>query len=168
VIDACGTAYRRTIHAEEPAAAVHSMETMEKLVRDETARPRTAVAIATLFAFIAIIVAAIGVYGVFSYESIHRARELAVHSAIGASPAQILGIALRQSLAVAAIGTAIGLLAAAVLTRFLSTLLFEVSHLDITTFVLAGAGLLTIVVLASVVPAQRAARVDPVLLLRSE
>ena len=75
---------------------------------------------------------------------------------------------LRQSLSVAAVGAAIGLAAASMLTRFLRTLLFEVSHLDITTFVLAGAGLLTIVLLASVVPARRAARVNPALLLRSE
>jgi putative ABC transport system permease protein len=161
-------AIRRTIQAEEPAAAVYSVETMEKMLADETARQRTAVAIATLFAFIAIIVAAIGVYGVVSYEIVHRARELAVHSALGASPGRILGITLRQSLSVAAVGAAIGLAAASMLTRFLRTLLFEVSPLDITTFALAGAGLLTIVVLASVVPARRAARVNPALLLRSE
>ena len=161
-------AIRRTIQREEPAAAVHSVETMEKMVADETARQRTAVAIATLFAFIAITVAAIGVYGVVSYDVVHRARELAVRSALGASPGRILGITLRQSLSMAAVGAAIGLTAASMLTRFLRTLLFEVSPLDLTTFVLAGAGLLTIVLLASVVPARRAARVNPALLLRSE
>jgi putative ABC transport system permease protein len=161
-------AIRRTIHGEEPAAAVHSVETMEKMVAAETARQRTAVAVATLFAFIAIFVAAIGVYGVVSYEIVHRARELAVHSALGASPGRILWTTLRQSVSVAAVGAAVGVAAASMLTRFLRTLLFEVSHLDVTSFVLAGAGLLTIVLLASAVPARRAARVNPALLLRSE
>ena len=161
-------AIRRTIHEEEPAAAVHSVETMEKMVADETARQRTAVAIATLFALIAIVVSAIGVYGVVSYEVVHRARELAVRSALGASPRRLLGMTLRQSLSVAGTGAAIGLAAAVMLTRFLRTLLFEVSHLDLATFVLAGAGLLAIVLVASVVPAWRAARVNPALLLRSE
>jgi putative ABC transport system permease protein len=103
-----------------------------------------------------------------AYEVVHRAREVAVHSALGASPRRLLGMTLRQSLSVAGTGAAIGLAAAAMLTRFLRTLLFEVSHLDLATFVLAGAGLLTIVLLASVVPAWRAARVNPALLLRSE
>ena len=156
------------VRAEEPAAAVHSIETMAKLLAEETRRQRTAVAIAVLFSLIAIVVAALGVYAAFSYEITQRARELAVHAAIGATPAQLLQLTLRQSILLGAIGAAIGLTAAAGLTGFLNALLFDVAPLDLATFVVAGAVLMAIVILASLVPARRATRVDPISLLRSE
>ena len=95
---------------------------MAKLLADETRRQRTAVAIAVLFSLIAIVVAALGVYAAFSYEITQRARELAVHAAIGATPAQLLQLTLRQSILLGAIGAAIGLTAAAGLTGFLNAL----------------------------------------------
>ena len=159
---------RQAIQAAAPEAAVHSVGTMEQLTSAEIARQRTAVIIATAFAFMAIFVAAVGVYAVSSYEVANRTRELAVRAAIGASPAQILGGALRHSVALGLGGAVIGLLIAALVTRFLAAILFEVTPLDAASFVAAGGGLLAIVVLASVVPARRAARVDPALLLRSE
>ncbi len=159
---------RQTVQAQDPAATVYSAETMERLVANELSRPRTAVAIAALFALTAIFVAAIGVYGVVSYDVTHRARELAVHAAIGASPRQILARTLRQSLVVGAIGAVLGLGAAALLTRQLATLLFEIEPLDAVTFAAAGFALLAVVLAASLVPARRAAAVDPALLLRSE
>jgi putative ABC transport system permease protein len=159
---------RRTIQHAEPAAAVHSVDTMEQLLARESAGPRAAVAVAALFAFIAVFVTAVGVYAVFSYDVSQRARELAVHSAIGASPGRIIGMTLRQSLGVGVAGALAGLSVAAVLTRYLAAVLFEVQPLDALTFGFAGVGLLAIVVLASLMPAQRAARVDPVALLRAE
>ena len=159
---------RQAIQAAAPEAAVHSVGTIEQLASAEIARQRTAVIIATAFAFMAIFVAAVGVYAVSSYEVTNRTRDLAVRAAIGASPAQILGGALRQSVVLGVGGAVIGLLVASLVTRFLAALLFEVMPLDAASFVAAGAGLLAIVVLASVVPARRAARVDPALLLRSE
>lgn len=162
------TSLRRAIQAAAPAAAVHAVGTMEQLTSAEVARQRTAVIIATVFAFMAIFVAAVGVYAVPSYEVANRTRELAVRAAVGASPAQILGGALRQSLVLGLGGAVIGLLVASLVTRFLAAMLFEVTHLDAASFVAAGAGLLAIVLLASVGPARRAARVDPALLLRSE
>jgi putative ABC transport system permease protein len=162
------TSLRQAVQAAAPAAAVHSVGTMEQLTSAEVARQRTAVIIATAFAFMAIFVAAVGVYAVSSYEVANRTRELAVRVAVGASPAQILGGALRQSLVLGLGGAVIGLLLASLVTRFLAAMLFEVTHLDAASFVAAGAGLLAIVVLASVGPTRRAARVDPALLLRSE
>jgi putative ABC transport system permease protein len=158
---------RRTIEAEEPAAAVHSVDTMEKLAADEIARPRTAVAVATLFALTAIVVAAMACT-VCSRSTSHSARELAVHSAVGASPAQILGRTIRQSLTLGALGAVSGLGVAALVTRHLATLLFEIQPLDAASFAAAGCGLLAIVVAASLSPARRAAAVDPVVLLRSD
>jgi putative ABC transport system permease protein len=161
-------AIRRAVQAQEPAAAVYSEETMESAAANELSRPRTAAAIAALFALAAIFVAAIGVYGVVSYEVTQRARELAVHAAVGASPRHILSRTLQQSLAVGAIGAVFGLGAAALLTRHLATLLFEIEPLDAITFATAGVSLLTIVLAASLVPARRAAAIDPALLLKTE
>jgi putative ABC transport system permease protein len=162
------TAIRRTVGEAEPAAAVLSVDTMQQATAEEIARPRAAMAVAALFALTAIFIAAAGVYGVFSYDITQRTRELAIHSAVGASPRQILDMTLRHGLAIGAVGAALGLGAAAMLTRYLTTLLFEVRPLDATAFVGAGAGLLMIVVFASLAPARRAASVDPVLLLRSD
>jgi putative ABC transport system permease protein len=158
----------RAIRRVEPAAAVHSVDTMEQLLAQETARPRAAVAVATLFAIIAVFVAAVGVYGVFSYDVSTRSREFAVHSAIGATPQRLVGMTLRHALVLGATGVAIGLGLASLLTRYLTAVLFEVTSLDAWTFVFAGCGVIAMVVIASLLPAGRAARVDPVTLLRTE
>lgn len=160
--------FRRTLSSVEPAAAVHSIASMDQLMADELARPQAAMAIGTLFALLAVVVAGIGVYAVYSFEITHRRRELAVHAALGASPVQIVGATLRQALALGAIGTVAGLLAASWLTQFLAAILFEVQPLDAVSFSLAATGILAIVTLASLAPARRAARIDPAVLLRSE
>ena len=159
---------RRTISSIEPGAAVHSIDSMDQLMADEIARPRAAMAIGTLFALLAVIVAGIGVYAVFSFEITHRRRELAIHAAVGASPAQILRATLRQGLTLGAIGTVAGLAVASWLTQFLAAILFEIAPIDAVSFAVAAAGLLAIVTLASLAPARRAARVDPAVLLRTE
>ncbi len=166
--DAVVAAVRETIRREEPTATIHSVKTMEAMVNREIARPQTAVAVALVFALIAIAVAAVGVYAVFAYDIAHRARELAVRAAVGATPSQILGGVLKQALLIGAAGAVIGLGVSSLATRALQATLFEVTPLDVTTFGIAGAGLLAIVVLASVIPARRAARVEPTLLLGSE
>ena len=160
--------FRRTINSVEPAAAVHSIETMDQLMAAEIARPRAAMAIGLLFALCAVIVASIGVYAVFSFEIAHRRREFAVHAALGASPARILRAVLQRGLLLGTIGTVAGLSAASWLTQFLSAILFEVAPIDVTSFAVAAASLLVIVTLASLAPARRAARSDPAVLLRTE
>ena len=155
---------RRAIAGVEPAAAVHSIETMDALMSREIARPRAAMAIGALFAGLAVVVAGIGVYAVFAFELFHRRRELAVHAAVGAQPRQILRAVLRQGLVLGAIGTSIGLAAAAWATPFLSAFLFEVPALDALSFLGAGGFALFIVTLASLAPARRAAQVNPSML----
>jgi ABC-type antimicrobial peptide transport system permease subunit len=161
-------AFRRTIGGVEPEAAVRSIASMEELMADEIARPRAAVAIGSLFALVAVVLAGIGVYAVLSFEIGRRHRELAVHAAVGASPGQILGATLRQGLALGSLGTLIGLVTASWLTQFLAAALFEVTPLDAVSFALAAAGLLAMVTLATLGPARHAARVDPAVLLRAE
>jgi ABC-type antimicrobial peptide transport system permease subunit len=147
---------------------VRSIASMEELMADEIARPRAAVAIGSLFALVAVVLAGIGVYAVLSFEIGRRHRELAVHAAVGASPGQILGATLRQGLALGSLGTLIGLVTASWLTQFLAAALFEVTPLDAVSFALAAAGLLAMVTLATLGPARHAARVDPAVLLRAE
>jgi ABC-type antimicrobial peptide transport system permease subunit len=141
---------------------------MEELVANEIARPRTAAAVAMLFTTMAILVAAIGVYAVFAYDLAHRSRELAVRSAVGATPAQLFSAVVRASVTLGTLGAALGLVASSLLTRFLRAILFEVTPLDATSFGISGICLLAIVVAAAAVPARRASKVDPMSLLRSD
>jgi ABC-type antimicrobial peptide transport system permease subunit len=141
---------------------------MEDLLDRELSRPRTALAVTTLFALMAIALAAVGVYGVLSYEVTERRHELAVRSAVGASPRRIFRDVVRRSLTMGGAGAALGVVMALLVTRFLSSLLFEVGPGDPASF-LVGAGLLLVVVLlAAYVPARRASGVDPAFLLRTE
>jgi putative ABC transport system permease protein len=161
-------AIRETIRAQEPDAAVESIASMDALLARELSRPRTALTVTALFALMAIVLAAVGVYGVMSYEVHQRRRELAVRSALGASPAQIFRAIAWRSLTLGVFGAVAGLVAASAVTRSLSSLLFEVEPADPGTF-LAGAGvLLGIVLIASYFPARRAAGADPVAVLRAE
>ena len=159
---------RRAVGDVEPLIALSAADSVDALAAREVARPIAAVTIAILFALAAIVVTVTGVYGVFSYDVALRARELAVHSAIGASPRQLLRMILRGAVVVAATGVAGGLLLAAVLTSYLRALLFEIQPLDAFTFASAAAILVLVVIVATLRPAARAARTDAVVLMRSE
>lgn len=161
-------AIRQSIQTVDPHVAIHSVETMNTLLSRELSRPRTALAVAALFALMAVFLAAIGVYAVMSHEVVTRRHELAVRSALGASPARIFRAAVRRSLALGAAGAVIGVAVASMATRLLRALLFGVEPADPSTF-LAGAGaLVAVVLLASALPAVRAAATDPVTVLRAE
>jgi predicted permease len=166
--DALIPAIRETIRALEPAVPRDEATTMDALLSRELARPRAAFTVASLFALMAVILAAVGVYGVMSYEVHQRRWELAVRSALGASPAAIFRDVALRTLTLGGLGTAAGMLAAVLVTRSLRSLLFGVEHADPLIF-LAGAGaLLGIVLLASSLPARRAAGTDPVAVLRTD
>ena len=161
-------AIRAAIRAQDPQAAVLSVSTMDAELAKELARPRTAVTVTGLFALMAVGLAWLGVYGVISYEVVQRRRELAVRSALGASPSRIFKAVVGRSLALGLAGIALGCLAASVLTRSLRSLLFEVVPGDPASFVAGGGLLLAVVLLAALLPARRAAAADPVVALRIE
>lgn len=161
-------AIRQMIRTLEPGATVESVATMDTLLARELSRPLTALTVTGLFALVAIVLAAVGVYGVMSYEVRQRRRELAVRSAVGATPADIFQAVVRRSLLVGAAGAAAGLVVAASVTHTLRSLLFEVQPVDPGVF-LTGAGvLLGVVLIAAYFPARRAAGTDPVAALRTE
>jgi putative ABC transport system permease protein len=112
------------------------------------------------------VIAAVGLVGVLSYSVSQRARELAIRSALGAVRRDLLGLVLRQGLAITIGGLAAGLLASVWLTRLLSTQLYGVQPHDVFTFFTAGAVLLVVGLLASLTPARRAASIDPLRVLR--
>jgi putative ABC transport system permease protein len=156
------------IRTLEPGATVESVATMDALLARELSRPLTALMVTGVFAMMAIALAAVGVYGVMSYEVRRRRRELAVRSAVGAAPADIFRAVIQRSLIVGAAGAAAGLAVAASVTHTLRSLLYEVQPVDPGVF-LTGAGvLLGVVLIAAYFPARRAAATDPAAALRTD
>ena len=117
---------------------------------------------------VALVLAAVGVYGVVSYSTAQRTREFGIRSALGADPRRIARLVLREAVVLAVIGVSVGLLLAAGLSRVLATVLYEVDPWSPLTFLLVSVVLTLVALGASAVPAQRATRVDPMVALRAE
>jgi putative ABC transport system permease protein len=132
------------------------------------AQPRFRTALLSLFAMIALILASIGTYGVIAYSVTQRTREIGVRMALGAQPAQVLGMILRQGACLSALGILIGVAGALSATRAVSSLLFATSPTDAVTFTAVIVVLIGVSLCASFVPARRAMRVNPVEALRWE
>ena len=161
-------AVRKEIRELDADLPIYNVRTMEDRVAESLARRRFAMLLLTLFAALALGLAAVGVYGVIAYLVNQGARELGIRLALGATPHAILMLIARQGLVVALSGVSLGLAAAFVLTRFMQSLLFGVNARDPLTFGTI-AGLLTLVALAaSAIPARKAARIDPMVSLRAE
>jgi predicted permease len=156
------------IQALDPDMPVFDVNTMEQRLHFSLARRRFSMFLLGAFAVLASILAAIGIYGVMSYSVSQRTHEIGVRVALGARPGSILTLVIRQGFVLASIGTGIGLTAAFLLTRVMSSLLFEVSAIDPFTFVATPLLLASVSLLASYIPARRAARVDPMVALRCE
>jgi putative ABC transport system permease protein len=121
-----------------------------------------------VFSAIAMLLASIGIYGVMSYSVTQRSRELGIRMALGAARGRVLALVVGQGMALAGAGIAIGLVAAFALTRLLTSQLFGVGATDAPTFTIVSALLVAIALLATLLPAMRATRVDPVVALRDE
>ncbi|HYC53176.1 MAG TPA: ABC transporter permease [Gemmatimonadaceae bacterium] len=159
-------AVSRIITELEPEAAVVNPRTMDSILARSIARQSFTMVLLLISATIAMLLSAVGIYGVISYIVAQRRGEIGVRVALGASVREVTGMVLRQSLGLAVAGLVVGVLAALATTRFLRTLLFGVEPGDPLTLVLVPGVLLVVALLASYVPARRAARVDPVEALR--
>jgi predicted lysophospholipase L1 biosynthesis ABC-type transport system permease subunit len=159
---------RETIRRADPSLAVFDVRTMESHLREALIVPRAAWALSAAAGSIGIVIAIIGMYGVISFAVARRRRELSIRLAIGARPREILVMILKQGLALALVGTAVGVLAALGLTRFGATLLYGVNPTDTTTFVVVPSFLVAVALVACMLPARTAARLDPVDVLRGE
>ena len=159
-------ALRSIVTQAAPSAPLESIMTMEDRVSASLAKPRLYAVLLGTFAAFALAIAGVGLFGVLSYSVAQRAREIGVRTALGAQLRDIVGLVLRQSVTIAAAGLAAGLTASLWLTSALQTYLFGVTPRDITSFAAVAIVLLAVAALASIVPARRAARVDPVRVLR--
>jgi predicted permease len=158
----------RIVNELEPQAAVVNPQTMETLLAGSIARQSFTMILLLISASMAMLLSAIGIYGVVSYLVAQRRGEIGVRVALGADVGDVTRMVLRQSLGLAVVGVAIGVVAAISTTRFLRALLYGVAPGDPVTLVAVPLVLLTVAAVASFFPARRAARVDPVEALRSD
>lgn len=166
--DSAVASLRKSLQSFDNQIVLYNPQSMTEIISDSLASRRFSMILLGGFAALALVLSAIGLYGVISYLAAQRTQEIGIRMALGAQRMQVLGMVLGQGLRVAAIGVAIGLAAALALTRIIANLIYGVKPHDPLTF--AGvAALLTLVALgASYLPALRATRIDPVLALRYE
>ena len=161
-------AIRSAVRAIDPDQPVYQVRSMDQLLSEMVAQRRFSMALLGTFAGLALLLGLVGVYGVTSFLVAQRTREVGLRIALGAQPAQLVGMVVRQGMAVAAIGLGVGLVAALAGGRLMSGLLYGVSPADAVTLVAVIGLLVLATLLANYVPARRAARVDPLVALRSE
>jgi ABC-type antimicrobial peptide transport system permease subunit len=152
----------------DSSVAVFDIRSMDSHVESALLAPRLAWALSSASGLVGLVLALIGIYGVVNFAVARRRRELGIRLAVGASPGQILLMILRQGLSVAGIGVAIGCLTTFGLSRFAASLLYGVSPTDTLTFIAIPSLLVAVAALACLVPARRAAGLDPAEVLRTE
>ncbi|MGH7653147.1 MAG: ADOP family duplicated permease, partial [Gemmatimonadaceae bacterium] len=165
---ALAPAVRAAVHAVDANQSIASTASMNQLVNDSLAARRVTLVLLGLFSALALVLGAIGIYGVVSYSVAQRTREIGVRIALGAPRAGVFRMVIGQGMRLAVAGIVIGILVALGLARLMSSLLYEVSAADFETFTVVAAVLLLIALAASYFPARRATSVDPIVALRSE
>lgn len=161
-------AITKQVHALDPQLPVYDANTMERRLYDSLARRRFAMLLLGVFSAVALVLAAIGIYGVMSYWVNQRTHEIGIRVALGAQQHNIVQLVIRQALVLVVIGIAVGLAAAFALTRVMASLLFGISATDGLTFVVISMLLAAVALIASYLPARRATKVDPIIALRYE
>jgi predicted permease len=161
-------AIRSQVAAMDKDQPVANIRTMDRIVSDSVGRQRFAALLLALFAGVALILAAVGIYGVMSYYVEQRTHEIGIRMALGAERRDLLKLVVGKGMLLALIGVMIGLAAAFALTRLMSNLLFDVSATDKVTFAATAVLLTSVALLACWIPARRATKVDPIVALRSE
>jgi predicted permease len=156
------------VHGIDPELPLADVRTMEAVVDRTLARPRTVAVLLTVFAVMALTLAAVGVYGVMAYSVAQRTQEIGVRMALGATTDSVFGMVIGDAMRLVGIGVVAGLVCAAGLTRLLATLLYETRPLDPVTFIATALLLTVVAMLASFVPARRGTRIAPVQALRAD
>ncbi len=162
------TSARNTIWAVDKDQPVANIDSMEHIVAGAVARQRFSTLLLALFAGVALVLAAVGIYGVMSYSVAQQTHEIGVRIALGAQRSDVLKMTVKQALKLVGFGLACGLIVAFVLTRVMASLLFGISATDPTTFLSIALIQLLVALLASYLPAIRATQVDPVIALRAQ
>ena len=165
---ALGDQIRTAIQSIDSNLPLFGIRTMDEVISRSMAERRFALEILAIFAGVALLLAAIGIYGVMSYTFSHRIHEIGIRVALGAQRIDILRMALGEGMRLVLLGLVAGLIGAAALTRFLRSLLFNVTSTDPLVFASIAALLAAVALLACYIPARRATRVDPLVALREE
>lgn len=159
---------QREIWAVDAAQPIYDLSTMDQILARAVFLPRLSTTLLAIFAGAALLLAALGIYGVLSYSVTQRTREIGLRMALGATARETVGLVVRNSMLLIVVGIGIGLLAAAVLARSMTGILYGVSTFDFTAFIVAGLVLATAGLGASLIPARRAVRIDPMVALREQ
>jgi putative ABC transport system permease protein len=159
---------RRTVERLQPGRPVSDVRLLREYVADATADTRFALLVLGAFAGLALILTAVGIYGVVAYATARRSHEIAVRLALGGDARRVVALVMRETVAWTLAGAAVGLAGAAILTRYLESLLFEVTAADPLTFVGVGAFVIAVALAATALPAARAVRLDPMRLLKAD
>ena len=159
---------RAVVTSMDKSVPVYSVKPMTEYLRDSLARRRFSMVLLSTFSGVALVLAALGIYGVISYGVIQRTHEMGIRMALGAQRSDVLKLVLRQAMIVVLVGVGIGLLGSWALTRLMKSLLFNVSVTDPLTFAGIAVLMILIALLACLIPAMRATKVDPLVALRYE
>ena len=162
------TTIQRVIWDVDPGQPIYELSTMEQILARAVFLPRLSTTLLATFAVAALLLAALGIYGVLSYSVSQRTREIGLRMALGASGGNTIAMIVRNSVIMVALGGVIGLVAATLLARSMEGVLFGVEPFDLPSFTMAAVTLLIAGILASVLPALRTTRVDPVVALRDQ
>ncbi|HTH26287.1 MAG TPA: FtsX-like permease family protein, partial [Vicinamibacterales bacterium] len=157
---------RSAVREADPQQPISRLRTIDEILSGSMAQRRFNTWIVALFAATALLLAAVGTYGVMAFAVTSRTRELGVRAALGATPADLIRLVLGQGLLLTFVASAIGLVAAVALTRFMASMLFNVAPRDPITFALVAGVLATVALSATLIPARRAMRVNPITALR--
>jgi putative ABC transport system permease protein len=165
---AMAPAMRAALRQVDPDQPIETLATMQELVARTTAEPLFQARLLSAFSVLALLLAAIGVYGVLAHAVAARTHEIGVRMALGAERRDVLRMVLARTVTIAAVGVGIGTAGALAATRVLTTMLFEVTPTDGATFVGVALVLIVVSLAAGWIPARRATRVDPLVALRYE
>ncbi|MGA7921457.1 MAG: ABC transporter permease [Candidatus Acidiferrales bacterium] len=167
-VERLGEAVRHEVETIDPNVPVHSITSMDQIIVRSTADRRFALELLGVFASVALLLAAVGIYGVMSYSFSQRTHELGIRMALGAQRTDILRMAVGEGMQLVVIGLGSGLIGAAIVTRFFRSMLFNVPPNDPLTFLVMSALLAAVALFACLIPARRAMRVDPMVAMRYE
>jgi ABC-type antimicrobial peptide transport system permease subunit len=157
---------REAVRQIDSSAVLDNVATMQQVVSNSLSRPRLFAVLAATFAIVGSFLAAIGVYGVTAYAVTQRTRELAIRLALGARPLELLMLVIRHGVTWTVAGLCLGVIGSVAVSRYLQGVLFGITPLDPTTFVVVSAMFLVVAVLATLIPARWTTRVDPLVALR--
>lgn len=165
---ALSASVREAIRSVDKGIATYNLKTLNDVVSTSSAPRRLPMLLLTAFAGVAMLLAMIGIYGITSYYVTQRTHEIGVRMALGAQIADVLKLVLRRAMLLAVVGVALGVAGSALVTRYLSSLLFGVKPIDVITFAAVALALVVVALVASLIPARRATKVDPLNALRYE